>query len=78
MDKDMLKEPMEETKLAYEATFKNPDVKPADMDRYQKQYEIVLEIIDMLQKQPDNKNGLIEKFEKMQGYGNPPPGIDLK
>lgn len=48
MDKDMLKEPMEETKLAYEATFKNPDIQPADMERYQRQYQIVLQILDQL------------------------------
>jgi len=38
MDKDMLKEPMEETKLAYEATFSNPAIPAADMERYRKQY----------------------------------------
>ena len=45
MDKDMLKEPMEETKLAYEATFNNPAITPSDMERYRKQYEVVLEVL---------------------------------
>ncbi len=76
MDKELLKEPMEETKLAYEATFKNPDVEPKDQERYHKQYEVVLEILEQLEKNPDNKQGLIEKFEKMQSFGNPPKGIE--
>jgi predicted transcriptional regulator len=46
------------------------------MERYRKQYEIVLDILDTLNKNPENKQALIEKFEKMQEYGNPPHGIE--
>lgn len=48
MDKDMLKEPMAETKLAYEATFSNPSIPPEDMERYRKQYQVVLEVLEAL------------------------------
>jgi len=36
----------------------------------------VLEILEALEKSPDNKQLLIEKFERMQEFGAPPQGIE--
>lgn len=45
------------------------------MERYKKQYNIICEIILTLDEQPDNKEKLMDLFEKMQDYGQPPAGI---
>lgn len=45
------------------------------MDRYNSQYGIIIEIIDILESSPENKSKMISLFEKMQEYGNPPEGI---
>jgi hypothetical protein len=36
----------------------------------------VLEVLEVLEKNPENKQILIEKFERMQEFGAPPQGIE--
>lgn len=50
-------------------------MKAEDFDRYTRQLECINQICDTLAKDPDNKTLLIEKFEHMQEFGNPPPEI---
>lgn len=48
-----------------------------DLDRYRKQYFVVKDILAQLQKNPNDKEALIKKFEEMQKYGSPPEGINV-
>ena len=80
MDKEILEEPLQETKKAYEEIFANPSKVKAsedDLERYRKQYLVVNDILAQLQKDPNNKEALIKKFEEMQQYGTPPEGINV-
>ena len=42
------------------------------MIRFKKQYEIITAIIEVLDKEPENKDKLMKLFEDMQEYGQPP------
>lgn len=45
------------------------------MDRFKQQYKIIDQIITILDKDPENKDKLMQLFEEMQEYGQPPVGI---
>lgn len=77
MNKDLLYAPLVECRGSYDDFFKKSEGKESeqDMERYKKQYHIICEIITTLDDQPDNKEKLMDLFEKMQDYGQPPAGI---
>ena len=77
MNKEILLEPLTEAKKAYEAYFeKNSDSLHEDMfQNYILQAECIDDILEQLEKHPDDKDALVSKFEKMQAFGNPPNEI---
>ena len=77
MNKDLLYTPLIECKGSYEDFFKNKagNVGEQEMTRFKKQYEIICGIIEILDKDPENKEKLMRLFEEMQEYGQPPAGI---
>ncbi len=77
MKKDLLYEPLQESKANYEDYFKKQQGKiPAtDLERYRSQYCIIQQILKVLDENPENKQKLMDLFEKMQDYGQPPAGI---
>ncbi len=81
MDKNILYEPLVEAKQHYTEYFKKQEGKipKEDEERYRKQYGLLSEIVVNLestqQQTQEQKNQLIEMFEKMQELGQPPEGI---
>ncbi|EAR93628.2 Pex19 family protein (macronuclear) [Tetrahymena thermophila SB210] len=74
MDKDILEEPLVDSQKKYkEYLEQNKDKLTAeDKERYQKQQKCIDEILEIVQKEPNNKDKMIAKFEEMQEYGQPP------
>ncbi len=77
MDKEVLQEPLEEAKKNYEVYLaeKGNTLDETDKKNYKEQYNCILELIDILEKDPQNKEKMINIFEKMHDYGMPPEGI---
>lgn len=77
MDKGLLYEPLVEARENYDEYFKKQEgvIGKEDEVRFRKQYEILNEIIGILDNSPEKKDKLIELFEKMQELGSPPEGI---
>lgn len=77
MKKDLLYEPLVESNKNYEEFFKKQEGKIAEQDlqRFKKQHEVIRQILRVLDETPEDKKKLIDLFEKMQDYGQPPAGI---
>lgn len=77
MKKDLLYEPLTESKANYESFFKKEEGKIPlqDLKRFEEQYSTIKLILHTLDTEPENKTKLMELFEKMQDYGQPPAGI---
>lgn len=77
MEKELLYEPLTETRKEYEKFFKEKgeNVKPEQMEKYKHQYECIMEILKEMDKPKPNKEEMIKNFEKMPGYGEPPEGV---
>ncbi|KAL4468177.1 hypothetical protein ABPG72_017158 [Tetrahymena utriculariae] len=74
MDKDILEEPLVDSQKKYkEYLEQNKDKLTAeDKERYEKQQKCIDEILEIVQKESNNKDKMIAKFEEMQEYGQPP------
>jgi Pex19 protein family. len=77
MDKDILEEPLKEARKNYENYFKENEgkIKPEELAQYDAQYKCILELIETIEKEPENKEKMIQIFEKMHEHGLPPEGI---
>lgn len=81
MDKNLLYEPLVEAKQHYEDYIKKNEGKigKEDEERYRKQYGLLGEIVANLEstekQTQEQKDQLIQMFEKMQELGQPPEGI---
>lgn len=77
MKKELLYEPLQESKANYEAFFSKGGQKSSESDlaRFKSQYNIICQILDQLNTQPDQKSKLMDLFERLQDYGQPPAGI---
>ena len=77
MKKDLLYEPLLDSRKNYEEYFKKEEGKipQADLERYRNQYKLILEILEVFDKTPEDKTRLMDLFERMQDYGQPPAGI---
>ncbi len=67
MDKDILEEPLKDAKQNYEKVLGEDKDKLSkeDFDRYTLQLNCINEIMDLLKTNPNDKDKMIEKFEKM-------------
>lgn len=77
MDKDILQEPLTEAKKNYE-TYLGENVSKlneTDKKNYTEQYNCINELLTVIDKEPENKEKMINIFEKMHDYGMPPEGI---
>ena len=77
MDKDILQDPLDEAKKNYEDYFKKNEntIDPKELVRFKDQYNCILELLQVLEKDAQNKDKMIGIFEKMHDYGLPPEGI---
>lgn len=77
MDKEILEEPLKEAKKSYESFLveKGSQLSKEEVDRFKNQEKCIDELILALEKEPNNKDHLINLFEKMQEYGAPPDEI---
>lgn len=75
LNKEILYEPLKEAKTAYEDYFKEKgDTLPAgEKSNYEKQYSLLMKIVEVLDNEPENKAKLTSLFEEMQENGTPPP-----
>jgi len=77
MDKDILQEPLEEAKKNYESYLaeKGNELNETDKKNYTEQYNCILQLLEIIEKEPQDKEKMINIFEKMHDYGMPPEGI---
>jgi len=77
MDKDILQEPLLEAKKNYETYLAENKEKLNETDKtnYTEQYNCINKLLEVIEKEPDNKEQMINIFEKMHDYGVPPEGI---
>jgi peroxin-19 len=77
MDKDVLFEPLQEAEKSYvEYLEKNgTTISADDKKRFEAQLNCVKELIQTLDKEPDNKDKMITLFEQMHDHGDTPPGV---
>ena len=68
---------MEEAKSNYETYLveKGKDLSETDKKNYTEQYNCILQLLEITEKEPENKEKMINIFEKMHDYGMPPEGI---
>ncbi|KRX06812.1 hypothetical protein PPERSA_11457 [Pseudocohnilembus persalinus] len=77
MDKDILLEPLKDAKENYSKYLEENEGKidEKDYDKYVNQLACIDEILEIIDKDPNNKQDMIAKFEKMQEFGTPPPEL---
>lgn len=77
MDKHTLQIPLEEAKKNYEVylTENKGKLDETNTGNYTKQYNCILQLLEILEKEPGDKERMISIFEQMQDYGMPPEGI---
>jgi len=77
MDKDILQEPLQEAEKNYLCYLqeKGNTLNETDKKNYEAQLACVRELLETLDKTPDNKDKMIEIFEKMHDYGLQPEGV---
>ena len=77
MDKDILQEPLLEAKKNYETYLGENKEKLNETDKtnYTEQYNCINKLLEVIEKEPENKEQMINIFEKMHDYGMPPEGI---
>ena len=77
MDKDILMEPLQEAEKNYVVFLKEKDssLKENDKKNYVAQLNCIQELIIVLNQEPNNKDKMINLFEKMHDFGTPPEGI---
>lgn len=77
MEKDLLLEPLSEAKKHYETYLEENKGKlnETDSKNYTEQYNCIIQLLEVLDNDPNNKQKLIGLFEKMHEYGPLPQGI---
>jgi peroxin-19 len=77
MDKDILQEPLLEAKKNYETYLdaNKEKLNETDKTNYNEQYNCINKLLEVIEKEPENKEQMINIFEKMHDYGMPPEGI---
>ena len=77
MDKDILQEPLLEAKKNYETYLAENKAKlnETDLKNYTEQYNCIMQLLGVIENEPENKEKMINIFEKMHDYGMPPEGI---
>ena len=77
IDKDVLQEPLLDAKRSYERYLEENKAKLHDTDlhNYMLQYNCIIQLLDLLEKEPENKEKMMNIFEKMSYYGSSPEGI---
>jgi peroxin-19 len=79
MNKELLYAPLVECRDNYNSFFEKEKtqgkIQESEMERFKKQYKIIDQIIVTLDNDPENKEKLMQLFEEMQEYGQPPAGI---
>lgn len=80
MNKELLYAPLIECRDSYNSFFEKQKgeggkVEEKEMTRFKQQYKVIDQIITTLDNDPDNKEKLMQLFEEMQEYGQPPAGI---
>ncbi len=67
MDKELLEQPLLDVKKNYEEYFEKQQKQPTwtseEEAKYREQHKCIAEMIDFMNKEPANKDALIEKFE---------------
>ncbi|KAL6501552.1 hypothetical protein OROGR_026685 [Orobanche gracilis] len=87
LSKEILHEPMKEMGERYPIWLEENKPKLGDKEyaQYSHQYELIKELNQVYETEPDNFNKIVELMQKMQGCGQPPndivqelaPGFDL-
>lgn len=77
MDKEILHEPLKDAKKSYESFLleKAASLSKEEVERFQNQEKCIDELLITLEEAPENKDHLINLFEKMQEFGAPPEEI---
>lgn len=77
MDKEILEEPLKEAKQSYTSFLKEKagQLGSDEIQRFMNQEKCIDELLETLDKEPNNKDHLITLFEKMQEFGAPPEEI---
>ena len=77
MDKEILEEPLKEAKKSYDAYLgeKGAQLGKEEVERFRNQEKCIDELLEALEKEPNNKDKLIALFERMQEFGAPPDEI---
>lgn len=87
LSKEILHEPMKEIADKYPKWLEEhkAQLKPEEYDRYWHQYELIIELNNVYETEPDNFTKIVNLMQKMQECGQPPddivqelaPGLDL-
>ncbi|KAM3131210.1 hypothetical protein pb186bvf_016668 [Paramecium bursaria] len=75
MNKDLLYEPLKESKENYAKVLANQELPQPQRQLYEKQAKCVDALLNQLELDPDNKQKLVQLFEEMQAAGDPPKEI---
>lgn len=70
LDKDILMEPLQSAKTELSANVTKPDIDAADKEKMQAQLNIIDQLIETFEKDPNNKQKLIALFEEMNKVGS--------
>jgi hypothetical protein len=70
LDKDILMEPLQSAKSELSVNVTKPDIEAADKEKMQAQLNIIDQLIETFEKEPENKKKLIALFEEMNKVGS--------